>query len=122
MTWQVLDNTVKNNILTQINNGLGTAAKISWQNSSNVELATSALNAAGVPFSTPSSGSMTLANTPITSGLFSASGCSKARFQTAGSVNIIECSVATTGADINMDAIPGNGQQFRLDSLNLGVA
>jgi hypothetical protein len=64
---------------------------------------------------------MSLVGVPLTSGVFSASGCSQAKFQTSGSTTIITGSVSTSGADINCDAIPANGQQLRLDSLALGI-
>lgn len=121
MTWTVNDTTTKNNMLTQINNALGTSAKISWQTAGNVELATTTLNAAGVPFSTPSSGSMTLVTPPYTSTVFSAGGCTQAKFQTSGSTTIYTGTVSTSGADINVDAVPVNGQTLRLDSLSHGI-
>lgn len=117
----VLDNTVKNNILTQINNGLGTNADLSWQTSGGTELAVTDLNAAGNPFGSPSSGSMALTGVPLTSGVFSAGGLARAQFKTSGGTAILQASVGTSGSDINFDVLPTTGQQARIDSLSVGV-
>ena len=122
MAWSVADTTTKNNILTQLNTALGSAAKISWQNAGSTELATTSLNGGGNAFSTPSSGSMALVGVPLTSGVFSAAGCTQAKLQTSGSVSILNGTVAAvSGGDINCDAVPVSGQQLRIDSLTLGV-
>jgi hypothetical protein len=121
MAWQVLDNTVKNNMLTQVNNGLGTAAKISWQTSGGSELAETALNASGNPFGSPSGGSMSLTGVPLTSDVLSGSGLARCQFQTSADAAILQGTVGTSGSDINFDVLPTTGQQGRIDSLSLGI-
>lgn len=121
MTWQVKSNTVKNNMLDELNDGMGTAALISWQNVSSTELATTALNGAGNPFGAPSGGAMTLTGVPLTSTVLSASGLTKCQFQTSAAAAILEGTVGTSGSDINFDVLPTIGQQGRIDSLSLGI-
>ena len=122
MAWAISDTTTKNSMLTVVNNALGTAAKMSWQNAGSTELATTALNASGVPFSTPASGLMALVGVPLTSTVFSGASCTKVNLQTSGSTNIVTGVVAAvSGGDVNCDAIPVAGQQLRIDSLSLGV-
>ena len=130
MAWSLTDVTTKNAVLTSINNALGTAAKISWQNASSVELATTSLYNAGNPFSAPASGQMLLLSaagsttTPLqlTSTNFTAAGVTKLVFQTSGSTAIFNGTVASpTGGDMNCDALPVAGQALRTDSLTMTV-
>ena len=122
MAWSISDTTTKNNMLTQVNNALGSAAKLSWQNAGSTELATTALNAGGVPFSSPASGLMSLVGVPLTSSVFSGAACTQCKIQTSGSTTIVTGTVAAvSGGDINCDIIPAAGQQLRIDSLSLGV-
>lgn len=122
MTWAVQDVPTKNGMLTAINSAIGTAGKLSWQNSSDVELATTALNAGGNAFSVPSGGTMSMVGVPLTSTSFTTSGVAKIKIQTAGSATILAGTVAlTSGGDVNLDALPTTGQQVRLDSASLGV-
>lgn len=128
MSWSVKDTPTKNSILTQVNTSLGTNAKVSWKDNTNAELATTALNSTGAPFSTPSAGSMNLLNASggtLTAGLlstvFSGGGCNHADLEKSDNTIVVSGTVATSGADINVDAIPTANQQLRLDSLSLGV-